>query len=124
MHTDKMSNVHFFDWFVMYTFIRFYFYMRSHGAPVEAKSFLPAIVIAPFAVLWYFVDFPVWFVIIPFVAAIIYGIVGYIKMKKGLTEADKQNINYGPLYIEFFIVFVLFVVVVKLLGLNFFNKDL
>jgi len=119
MHTDKISNVHFFDWFVIYTFSRFYFYMRSHGAPVEARSFLPAIIIAPFIVLRYFVDFSAWFVFIPFVAAIIYGIVGYIKMKKGLTEADKQNIDYKPLYIEFFILFVLSVVVVSLLDLNF-----
>jgi hypothetical protein len=120
MQTGKLMNIHFFEVFIMYSFIRAYFYLRSNGAPIEARSFLPVVVGTPLVILWSLISFSLWLIYIPVLAAGIYALVGYIKMKKGLIKADKPKIKYAPIAFEFLIVFILSLVVVKLLGFNYF----
>jgi hypothetical protein len=105
-------------------FTRLYFFKRRHGAPIEARSLLPIVIGGAFAFLWVFLRFSFWFIIIPFIAAVLYALEGYYKMKKGLIKADNQNIKYSPLLIELLIIFIFSLAVVKLLGLNYFVKGL
>jgi hypothetical protein len=124
MLTEKIMNIKFENLFVLYMFTRLYFYKRRHGAPIEARSLLPIVIGGILAVFKVLFGFSLWFIIIPFIAAILYAFEGYYKMKKGLIKADDQNIKYGPLLIELLIIFIISFAVATLLGWKFFVKGL
>lgn len=108
--------------FLLYLFVRAYFFRRKNGAPIAARRiFLPITIYVGFILRNVFV-IPLWIVIVPFIIALIYSIKGTYDIKKGKLKPDSKNIKYDKFLLETFIVFILSFVVIKLIGMDYFLK--
>lgn len=106
--------------FLLYAFIRAYFFRRRNGAPIGARGLLFFITfLIGFNLRTIFI-FSIWFVIIPSIIMLIFSVKGNYDLWKGRLKPDSKDINYDKFYIETFIVFIISFIIIKLLGIDYF----
>lgn len=117
---NNEENIRIVYFYFYYVAVRAYWFNKNKGAPIKARTYLPVIIGGLLIFLKRFFKMSSWLIIVPAILTLLYGLKGIHDEKKGKLPHDKQNINYDKLLIEFLITLLVSLLIVKLLGLNYF----